>query len=174
MGFSPKIIDFWYIMTILYLPVLLICYQPKKSSSITWNIFLTTHVLSSRSEDDFCFAREISHGGRCNAVSLKVCFVLKTLVTNSPTNSGQMSSQAINLLYVGHKTTHSFSIRARETFSGWPPFLSKQEQRTLRVMSETHYLDDEEFVTLIHLLYVSDIVCVTMCGTGLSSAATEK
>ena len=62
MGFSPKIIDFWYIMTILYLPVLLICYQPKKSSSITWNIFLTTHVLSSRSEDDFCFAREISHG----------------------------------------------------------------------------------------------------------------
>ena len=50
-------------MTILYLPVLLICYQPKKSSSITWNIFLTTHVLSSRSEDDFCFAPEISHGG---------------------------------------------------------------------------------------------------------------
>ena len=73
---------------------------------------------------------------RCNAVSLKVCFVLKTLVTNSPTNSGQMSSQAINLLYVGHKTTHSFSIRARETFSGWPPFLSKREQRTLRVISD--------------------------------------
>ena len=46
---------------------------------------------------------------RCNAVSLKVCLVLKTLVTNSPTNSGQMSSQAINLLYVGHKTTHSLA-----------------------------------------------------------------
>ena len=46
---------------------------------------------------------------RCNAVSLKVRFVLKTLVTNSPTNSGQMSSQAINLLYVRHKTTHSLA-----------------------------------------------------------------
>ena len=31
---------------------------------------------------------------------------------------------------------HLAYIRARETFSGWPPFLSKWEQRTLRVMSD--------------------------------------
>ena len=31
---------------------------------------IPTHVLSSRSEDDFCFAREISHGVEWNKIQL--------------------------------------------------------------------------------------------------------